>query len=85
MKEGQSDHYYITGDIAAAVDHIDDFAVQQHKEFDGKNSNSVTNAGFDVEDAGEFEPLTKLIKKVLGDKVKEVVVSFRLADSWGAS
>ena len=29
----------------------------------------------------EFEPLSKLMKEVLGDKVGKVVVSFRMADS----
>merc|ERR1712079_87778 len=80
MKEGQNDIYYITGESIAAVssspfletlrkkglevlymvDPIDEYAVQQLKE---------------------FEPLTKLMKEVLGDKVEKVTVSSRMADS----
>ena len=30
---------------------------------------------------GEFEPLTKLMKEVLGDKVEKVIVGNRMADS----
>merc|ERR1712167_253282 len=84
MKEGQNDIYYI-------LDPIDEYAVQQLKEFDGKKLKSTTKEGLDIEDEdekkkleelkAEFEPLTKLMKEVLGDKVEKVLVSSRMADS----
>merc|ERR1711957_1146879 len=73
------------------VDPIDEYAVQQLKEFDGKKLKSITKEGLDVDDEdekkkmeemkAEFEPLTKLMKEVLGDKVEKVIVSSRMADS----
>merc|ERR1712060_673252 len=61
------------------------------KEFDGKKLKSTTKEGLDIEDEdekkkleelkAEFEPLTKLMKEVLGDKTEKVVVSSRMADS----
>merc|ERR1712183_1227104 len=61
------------------------------KEFDGKKLKSTTKEGLDLEDEdekkkveelkAEFEPLTKLMKEVLGDKVEKVTVSSRMADS----
>jgi len=73
------------------VDPVDEYAVQQLKEFDGKKLKSTTKEGLDIEDEdekkkleelkAEFEPLTKLMKEVLGDKTEKVVVSSRMADS----
>merc|ERR1711881_649003 len=71
------------------TDPIDEYAVQQLKEFDGKKLKSITKEGLDIEDEkkkveklkAEFEPLTKLMKEVLGDKVEKVTVSSRMADS----
>merc|ERR1739841_498940 len=73
------------------VDPIDEYAVQQLKEFDGKKLKSTTKEGLDIDDEdekkkfeelkAEFEPLTKLMKEVLGDKVEKVLVSSRMADS----
>merc|ERR1712080_309257 len=73
------------------VDPIDEYAVQQLKEFDGKKLKSTTKEGLDVDDddekkkveelKAEFEPLTKLMKEVLGDKTEKVLVSSRMADS----
>merc|ERR1712232_542103 len=71
------------------VDPIDEYTVQQLKEFDGKKLKSVTKEGLEIDDEekkmeelkAEFEPLTKLMKEVLGDKVEKVVISNRMADS----
>merc|ERR1711966_639664 len=61
------------------------------KEHGGKKLKSTTKEGLDIEDEdekkkleelkAEFEPLTKLMKEVLGDKVEKVVISSRMADS----
>ena len=70
------------------VDPVDEYAVQQLKEFDGKKLKSTTKEGLDIGDEdekkslkAEFEPLTKLMKEVLGDKVEKVIVSDRIVDS----
>merc|ERR1712244_43933 len=74
------------------VDPIDEYAVQQLKEFDGKKLISATKEGLDLADDEEekkkfeeakekTEGLCKLMKDVLDDKVDKVVVSNRLADS----
>merc|ERR1712099_64407 len=78
-------------EVIYMVDPIDEYAVQQLKEFDGKKLKSTTKEGLDIEDEdekkkieelkAEFEPLTKLMKEVLGDKVEKVLVSSRMADS----
>merc|ERR1711877_109783 len=67
-------------EVLYMVDPIDEYAVQQLKEFDGKKLKSTTKEGLDIEDEdekkkleelkAEFEPLTKLMKEVLGDKVR---------------
>merc|ERR1712139_312788 len=77
-------------EVLYMCDPIDEYAVQQLKEFDGKKLKSTTKEGLDVDDddekkkleelKAEFEPLTKLMKEVLGDKTEKVVVSSRLAD-----
>merc|ERR1712036_73092 len=78
-------------EVLYMVDPIDEYCVQQLKEFDGKKLKSTTKEGLDINDEeekkkleeqkAEFEPLSKLMKEVLGDKVEKVVVSSRLADS----
>merc|ERR1712072_374783 len=96
MKEGQNDIYYITGESVAQVssspflenlrkkglevlymvDPIDEYGVQQLKEFDDEDEKKKLE-----ELKAEFEPLTKLMKEVLGDRVEKVLVSTRMADS----
>merc|ERR1712098_635499 len=78
-------------EVIYMVDPIDEYAVQQLKEFDGKKLKSTTKEGLDIEDEddkkkleelkAEFEPLSKLMKEVLGDKVEKVMVSSRIVDS----
>merc|ERR1712227_1168483 len=79
-------------EVLFMVDPIDEYAVQQLKEFDGKKLLSATKEGLDLADnedekksfeeaKAKTEPLCKLMKEVLGDKVEKVVVSNRLADS----
>merc|ERR1712218_297460 len=78
-------------EVIYMVDPIDEYSVQQLKEFDGKKLKSTTKEGLELDDEdekkkveelkAEFEPLTKLMKEVLGDKVEKVTVSSRMADS----
>merc|ERR1711991_759886 len=59
-------------EVIYMVDPIDEYAVQQLKEFDGKKLKSTTKEGLDIEDEddkkkleelkAEFEPLSKLMK-----------------------
>merc|ERR1739846_241184 len=71
---------------------IDEYVVQQLKEFDGKNLVSVTKEGLELPedeeekkkkeaDKAKFEPLCKLMKDILDKKVEKVVVSSRLVSS----
>lgn len=71
---------------------IDEYVVQQLKEFDGKNLVSVTKEGLELpedeeekkkreEDKAKFEPLCKVMKDILDKKVEKVVVSNRLVNS----
>jgi molecular chaperone HtpG len=79
-------------EVLYMTDPIDEYSVQQLKEFDGKKLISATKEGLKlVEDDDEkkafeeakakSEGLCKLMKEVLDDKVEKVVVSNRLADS----
>ena len=79
-------------EVIYMIDPIDEYAVQQLKEYDGKKLKSCTKEGLDLEDSEEekkkkeeekarFEPLCKLMKDVLGEKVEKVVVSARIEES----
>ncbi len=79
-------------EVLYMVDPIDEYAVQQLKEYDGKKLKCCTKEGLELEDSEEekkhfeevkteFEPLCKIIKEVLGDKVEKVIVSNRVVDS----
>lgn len=79
-------------EVLYLVDPIDEYAVQQLKEYQEKKLVSVTKEGLDLEQTEEekkaaeeekasYEPLTKKIKEILGDKVEKVLVSDRIVDS----
>merc|ERR1719387_1794280 len=78
-------------EVLYMVDPIDEYCVQQLKEFDGKKLKSVTKEGLELEDEeekktleeqkAEYETLCKLIKEVLADKVEKVIVSNRVSES----
>jgi molecular chaperone HtpG len=79
-------------EVLYMVDPIDEYAVQQLKEFDGKKLLSATKEGLALDEdedekkafeeaKAKTESLCKLMKEVLEDKVEKVVVSNRLADS----
>merc|ERR1712153_69586 len=57
---------------------IDEYAVQQIKEFEDKKLECVTKEGLDL---GETEDEKNKIKEILGDKVEKVQLSDRLSNS----
>merc|ERR1712093_875387 len=76
-------------EVLFMVDPIDEYCVQQLKEYDDKKLVCVTKDNLKLEQTEEekkkkeeekalFEDLTK---KIIGDKVEKVVLSDRLADS----
>nr|BAK08742.1 heat shock protein 90 [Chara braunii] len=79
-------------EVLFMVDPIDEYAVGQLKEYDGKKLVSATKEGLKLDDTEEekkkkeeikkeFESLCKLMKEILGEKVEKVVVSDRIVDS----
>jgi len=79
-------------EVMFMTDPIDEYCVQQLKEYDGKKLVSVTKEGLKFEETEEekkaweeltadFEPLCKLMKEILGDKTEKVVMSERVTES----
>merc|ERR1711902_280806 len=79
-------------EVVYMTEPIDEYVVQQLKEFDGKNLVSVTKEGLELpedddekqkkeEDQKKFEGLCKVMKDILDKKVEKVVVSSRLVSS----
>ncbi|WZZ59733.1 hypothetical protein YC2023_059840 [Brassica napus] len=79
-------------EVLYMVDAIDEYAIGQLKEFEGKKLVSATKEGLKLEESEDekkkkeelkekFEGLCKVIKDVLGDKVEKVIVSDRVVDS----
>jgi molecular chaperone HtpG len=79
-------------EVIYMVDPIDEYMVQQLKEFEGKKLVSATKEGLEMEESDEekksweqlkeqTESLCKAIKDTLGDKVEKVVVGKRVLHS----
>merc|ERR1719258_121914 len=79
-------------EVLFMVDPIDEYAVQQLKEYDGHKLVCCTKEGLELDETEEekakkeevksqFEALCRLMKDILGDKVEKVLVSDRVVDS----
>jgi molecular chaperone HtpG len=79
-------------EIIYMTEPIDEYCVQQLKEFEGKKLVSVTKEGLELpeddeekkkreQDKEKFETLCKVMKDILDKKVEKVVISNRLVSS----
>ncbi|VDO94188.1 unnamed protein product [Soboliphyme baturini] len=79
-------------EVVYMVDPIDEYAVQQLKDYDGKTLVSVTKEGLELpedelekkrreENKVKFENLCKVMKEILDKKVEKVTISSRLVSS----
>uniref|UniRef100_A0A1B6CEP2 Heat shock protein 83 n=2 Tax=Clastoptera arizonana TaxID=38151 RepID=A0A1B6CEP2_9HEMI len=79
-------------EVVYMTEPIDEYVVQQMKEYDGKQLVSVTKEGLELpedeeekkkreDDKTKFENLCKVMKDILDKKVEKVVVSNRLVES----
>ncbi|GJQ82795.1 putative Hsp90 protein [Trypoxylus dichotomus] len=79
-------------EVVYMTEPIDEYVVQQMKEYDGKQLVSVTKEGLELpeddeekkkreEDKAKYEGLCKVMKTILDNKVEKVVVSNRLVES----
>merc|ERR1739848_541937 len=79
-------------EVLFMVEPIDEYCIQQLKEFDGHKLVSVTKEGLELpEDEEEkkrqeevkkaHEKICEVIKSILGDKVEKVLVGTRIVDS----
>jgi len=79
-------------EVLYMVDPIDEYAVQQLKEYDGKKLVCVTKEGLKLpedeeekqqleEKKKEWEPFCKQLKEILGEKVEKVELSNLVVDS----
>lgn len=74
-------------EVLYMIDPIDEYAIQQLKEYDGKTLVSVTKEGLELpedeeekkrqeENKSKFEGLCKIMKEILDKKVEKVVLDF---------
>merc|ERR1711943_87715 len=79
-------------EVIFMTDPIDEHAVQQLKEYEGKKLMDVSKEGLDLsmsedekkkaeEEKAAFGALCKKMKEILGDNVEDVIVGERMIDS----
>merc|ERR1719445_1725065 len=79
-------------EVLFLVDPIDEYAIQQLKDYKGKTLACATKEGLDLglteeekkakeEEKAAFEGLCKKVKDILGSKVEKVCISDRMVDS----
>merc|ERR1712194_285676 len=79
-------------EVIYMIDPIDEYCVQQLKDYDDKKLVCATKEGLELEQTDEekkaaeeekadFEALTKKIKEILGDKIEKVTLSDRIVSS----
>lgn len=79
-------------EVLYLTDPIDEYAVQQLKEYEDKKLVCATKEGLDIEQTEEekkaneeqkaaYEALCKKVKEILGDKVEKVTLGDRIVDS----
>lgn len=79
-------------DVLYLTDPIDEYCIQQLKEYDGKKLINVTKEGVEFDETEEekqnwnelvkeYESLAKYIKSILGDKIEKVTLSQRMTES----
>jgi len=79
-------------EVLFMVDPIDEYAIQQLKDYQGKTMACATKEGLDLglteeekkkaeDEKAKFEDLCKKVKDILGKKVEKVVISDRMVGS----
>merc|ERR1739848_865037 len=78
-------------EVLYLIDQIDEYVIQQLKDFEEKKLKNRSKEGLDIEDEDDkkkleeqkaaFEGLCTLVKEVLGDKVEKVLVGSRMQES----
>jgi len=79
-------------EVLYLIDPIDEYAIQQLKEYEGKTLKCCTKEGFEIDETEDekkafeelkqqFEPVCKKIKEILDSKVEKVIVGQRVENS----
>jgi molecular chaperone HtpG len=79
-------------EVLYMTDPIDEYAMQQLKEFEGKKLVCITKEGLKLDETedekkkfeeqkAQYENLCKVMKEILGDKVEKVMISPRIVNS----